>query len=228
MDHQKIEQEIKNLADLKYKEFHGNLCPGTDNILGVRVPVLRDYAKKLAKENFKEYLDHPLQEYYEEVMLEGMLIGLGKLSLEETFYYLKRFIPKIDNWAVCDVCAAGMRITKKYPREMYDFLQPYLHSEKEFELRFGLVMLLDFYITEEYIDSVLEICNYTKHEGYYVKMAVAWLISIAYIKFPEKTMKLLKKNDLDDFTYNKALQKIIESYRVEKQDKDRIRNMKRK
>lgn len=110
---------------------------------------------------------------------------------------------------------------------MWEFLQEYLKSKKEFELRFAIVTMLNYYITEEYIESVLKILNNVKHEGYYVKMAVAWAISIAFIKFPEKTMKLLENNNLDDFTYNKSLQKIIESYQVDENTKQKIRTMKR-
>ena len=87
---------------------------------------------------------------------------------------------------------------------------------------------MDYYLTEEYIDKVLEIYNNIKNDAYYVKMAVAWALSFCYIKFPDKTIKLFKKNQLDDFTYNKALQKIIESNRISKEEKDKIRKMKRK
>lgn len=229
MTNEEIKSRLLELADKKYQEFHSGLCPGTNNIIGVRVPVLRNFAKEIAKEeNVKEYLQMNQAEYYEEVLLQGMLIGITKhLKIEEVFYYLKQFIPKIDNWAVCDITAAGLKITKKYPIEMWNFLMPYLSSKEEFELRFAIVMLLDFYITEEYIDQVLVILNQVKHTGYYVKMAVAWAISIAFIRFPEKTMNLLEKNQLDDFTFNKALQKIIESYRVSEDVKNQMRKMKR-
>lgn len=229
MTNEEIKSRLLELADKKYQEFHSGLCPGTNNIIGVRVPVLRNFAKEIAKEeNVKEYLQMNQAEYYEEVLLQGMLIGVTKqLKIKEVFYYLEQFIPKIDNWAVCDITAAGLKITKKYPIEMWNFLMPYLSSKEEFELRFAIVMLLDFYITEEYIDQVLAILNQVKHTGYYVKMAVAWAISIAFIRFPEKTMNLLEKNQLDDFTFNKALQKIIESYRVSENVKNQMRKMKR-
>lgn len=222
-----IREKIFELADAKYKEFHSGLCPNTNNIVGVRVPVLRNYAKELAKGDFRSYLANAKDEYYEEVMLQGMVIGLAKMELEERLEYIINFVPKIDNWAICDVFCAGLKFVNKNKEEVWKFLGQYLKSNKEFELRFGIVMLLDFYITEEYIDRVLRILNKTKHEGYYVKMAVAWAISICYIKFPKETLKLLQENSLDDFTYNKALQKIIESYRVSEEDKKMIRKMKR-
>lgn len=222
-----IREKIFELADEKYKEFHSGLCPNTNNIVGVRVPVLRNYSKELVKGNFRNYLANAKDEYYEEVMLQGMVIGLAKMELEERLEYITKFVPKIDNWAVCDVSCAGFKFAKKYQSEVWKFLKPYLESNKEFEIRFGVVMLLDFYITEEYIDKVLEILNKIQYEGYYVKMAVAWAISVCYIKFPKETFKLLQENSLDDFTYNKALQKIIESYRVSEEEKKTIRAMKK-
>lgn len=222
-----IRQRIFELADEEYKKFHSGLCPNTNNIVGVRVPVLRDFAKEIAKGDWEEYLKNAKDDYYEEVMLQGMVIGQAKMDLPKRLEYVKSFVPKIDNWAICDVSCAGFKFAKKYPKEVWNFLQSYIHSNKEFEIRFAVVMLLDFYITEEYIKEVLDILNYTHHEGYYVKMAVAWAISICYIKFPKETLKLLQKNEIDDFTYNKALQKIIESYRVSNEEKDKIRKMKR-
>ncbi len=226
---QEIINKLFELQDLKYQEFHSALCPGTNNIIGVRVPVLRGLAKEIAKSlDWSEFLRQAKNDYYEEIMLQGMVIGLAKMEIEERFYYLKKFIPKIDNWAVCDVTCAGLKFTNKHLEQVWDFIIPYINSQKEFEVRFGVVMLLDFYITPNYIERVLEIVNQVKHEGYYVKMAIAWAISICYIKFPKETMKLLQNNNFDLFTYNKALQKIIESYRVSEEEKGIIRAMKRK
>ncbi len=137
-------------------------------------------------------------------------------------------MPKIYNWGICDTFCAGLKCFKSNKEKGFDLLNTYLDSQKEFELRFAIVLLLDFYIVDEYVDRVIEILDNIHHEGYYVKMAVAWAISICYIKYSEKTMIYLKDNKLDNFTYNKALQKIIESYRVDKDEKNIIRNMKRK
>lgn len=225
---EEITEKLFSLADLKYQKFHSTLCPGTSNIIGVRVPVLRGVAKEIVAQDWRSYLKNANDDYYEEIMLQGMVIGLAKMEIEERFYYLKKFIPKIDNWAVCDVTCAGLKFTNKHLEQVWDFIIPYINSQKEFEVRFGVVMLLDFYITPNYIERVLEIVNQVKHEGYYVKMAIAWAISICYIKFPKETMRLLQNNNLDIFTYNKALQKIIESYRVSEEKKEIIRAMKRK
>ncbi len=225
---EEIRKRIFELADAKYKEFHSGLCPNTNNIIGVRVPVLRNYAKEIAKGDFRAYLDNARNYYYEEIMLQGMVIGLAKMNLEERLEYIKKFIPKIDNWAICDVFCAGLKFVNKSKKNVWEFMQKYKKSTKEFELRFYIVMMLDFYITDEYINEVINILDNIKHEGYYVKMAIAWTVSVAYIKYPKITMKYLTNNTLDEFTYNKALQKIIESYRVSNEDKDIIRNMKRK
>lgn len=104
---------------------------------------------------------------------------------------------------------------------------PYLLSDQEYEIRFAVVMMLNFFIEEAYISRILQLLDKVSHEGYYVKMAVSWALSICYVKLPEPTMSYLRNNSLDDFTYNKALQKITESYRVDPETKKWIRGMKR-
>lgn len=223
---EEIRSKLFNLSEDEYRNFHSKLCPNTENILGVRLPLLRNMAKDLAKNNWEAYLNNPYNEYYEEIMIEGLTIGYIKTDINTRLKYIKRFIPKIDNWAICDSFCNNLKFTKKNLNEVWEFISTYLSSNKEFELRFAIVMMLHYYINEEYIDRVLHILNDINHEGYYVKMAVAWAISFAYIKFPHKTLVFLKNNNLDSFTYNKSLQKIIESTRVSKEDKDLIRSMK--
>lgn len=225
---EKIREKIKELSDEEYRKFHSNLCPGTDNIIGVRVPVLRNLAKQIYnEEDWGKYLSYNNLEFYEETLLQGMIIGFVKQDIKNVQKYIADFIPKIDNWAVCDIFCAGLKITKKYQEEMWEFLQNYLKSQKEFELRFSIVMMLDYFITDKYIDEVLIKLDTIKNDDYYVKMAIAWAISICYIKFPQKTLEYLKQNNLDDWTYNKAIQKTIESYRIDKETKDVLRKMKR-
>lgn len=223
-----IRNRIIALADENYREFHSRLCPNTTNIIGVRLPLLKSLAKEIVKGDWRTYLAVAQNEYYEEILLQGLVIGLAKGAVEEILSYAADFIPKIDNWAICDSFCANLKIAKKQPARVQEFLQPYLASTNEFELRFAIVMLLDFYITDDYIDQVLLELDKIKHDGYYVKMAVAWALSICYIKYAEKAMQYLKHSTLDDFTYNKALQKITESLRVTKEEKAIIRSMKRK
>ena len=147
-------------------------------------------------------------------MLQGMVIGACKADIEEVLHLTANFIPKIDNWAVCDSFCSSLKITKKHLSRVWDFLIPYLSSDQEFEIRFGLVMLLNYYVLPEYAQAAFEYLDRIHHDGYYVKMGLAWAISIYFIKMPEVTMNYLRKNQLDDFTYHKALQKILDSYRV--------------
>ncbi len=148
---QKIKKKLLELSDPKYKEFHGELCPGTENIIGVRVPVLRKYAQELFKEkDWKQTIEEIDNEYYEEIMLQGMLIGQAKNEdINTILKYVEKYVPKIDNWAICDVFCAGLKVTKKYKKEMWKFIQKYLKSDKEFEIRFAVVMILDYYIDDE-------------------------------------------------------------------------------
>lgn len=227
MKNEEIRKKLIDLVDIKYKEFNSSLCPGTDNMLGVRVPLIKQLAKQIVKGDWEEYLKNAQNKYHEEKILTAVVISTAKMDIEKRCKYLKKFIPEIDNWAVCDTLVSSLKDTKNNMEYMWNFLNKYLNSKQEFEIRFAVVMILDYYLNDEYIDRVLVILNNIKHEGYYVKMAVAWAISIAFIKQEEKTMKLLKNNKLDDFTYNKSLQKITESYRIDEQTKKVIRSMKR-
>ena len=223
-----IKQELKKLQDTKYKEFHSSLCPGVNNIIGVRVPVLRTYAKELIKKyNIKDLIKNIDDEYYEEIMLQGMLIGLSKENIESVIEHIESFIPKINNWAVCDTFCAGLKVTKKNKEKMWDFILKYLNSDKEFEVRFSVVMILDYYIEQEKLEKVFEIFDSIKSDKYYVQMAVAWAISICLIKYYDETLEYLKNTDIDIFIYNKALQKAIESYRINNEQKTLLRSMKK-
>lgn len=226
---QEIKKKIFELSDEKYKEFHSKLCPGTNNIIGVRVPILRNYAKELFNEQtWKETIKQIDDEYYEEIMLQGMMIGLAKKEdISNILQYVEEFVLKIDNWAICDVFCAGLKITQKNKKEVWNFIQHYLKSDKEFEIRFAIVMILDYFIEEEYLKKDFEIFDQIQHEGYYVKMAVAWAISICIVKYYGETIEFLKKSKIDDWTYNKAIQKAIESYRISEERKQKLRRMKK-
>ncbi|MCU6796418.1 DNA alkylation repair protein [Paenibacillus sp. WQ 127069] len=223
-----IKEQLIELAEEKYQKFTAALIPNINNVLGVRLPELRKLAKMIAKSDWRTYLDQADSEYFEEVMLQGMVIGYIQTDSAEFLRYVADFVPKIDNWSVCDSFCIGLKFTLTNKETMWDFVQPYLLSKHDYDIRFGVVMLLDYYIEEEYISRVLERLDSIKHEGYYVKMAVAWALSICYVLLPEPTMIYLKSNSLDKMTYNKALQKITESYRVDQETKRLIRSMKRK
>lgn len=220
--------ELQKHIDETYKQFHTSLVPGLTEMMGVRIPILRELAKKAAKEDYCGFVQDFQPEIYEEVMIRGMMIGYGKFPMEEQKRELKKFIPLINNWAVCDNCCTTYNFMKKNQEEWFSFLEPYLNSSQEYEIRFAVVCLLDFFVQEAFIDRILNCFSDIHHEGYYVKMAVAWAVSVCYVKFPEKTEDFLLKNTLDDFTHNKAIQKIRESYRVSKEEKERLNQWKRK
>lgn len=224
----KIRQDLFAMQDLKYKEFHGSLCPDMDNIIGVRIPKLREYAKELYKSN--NLKDIKIEDkYYEELVIQGMLIGFQtKEPIEEVIKQVEEFIPKINSWAVCDTFCAGLKITKKYPTEMFKVIKKYLKSTQEYQVRFAIVMLLDYYINDQYIDQVLQILDNVKLDKYYVQMANAWAISICLIKYYNKTLDFLNTTKIDDFTYNKGIQKALESYRITNDQKEYLRTLKRR
>ena len=224
----KILKQLFELQDKKYKEFHSSLCPNVDNIIGVRIPELRKLDKQIAKENPKEFIENPVKkQYYEEIMLEGFVIGYMKATLEEKLHYLDNFIPEIDNWAVCDCTASTLKFIDKYKKEVWEYLQKYINSKKEFEKRFAIIILMDYYLTDEYIDKVLEIYNKIDSDQYYVQMGIAWAISVCFVKYREKTRKILDNNNLSTFTHNKSIQKIIESTRVDKETKEELKKLKK-
>ena len=225
---EKVLKQLYEMQDLKYKEFDSSLCPNVDNIIGVQVPKLRKIAKQLVKEEKKEYLDLENIEYYEEKVVQGLMIGISKLTIENTKKYLEKFIPKIDSWAVCDTVCSSLKISKKYQKEMWEFLEKYIKGNEEFEIRFAVVMYIDYFLNEEYIDKVIKNIAEIKSNKYYVQMAIAWLLAESFINQKEKTMEYLKNNKLDNFTHNKAIQKIIDSYRVSQQDKEHVRTLRRK
>ncbi|MGI5825579.1 MAG: DNA alkylation repair protein [Bacillota bacterium] len=228
MNRAEIICRLHNLAESDYKEFNLKIVPTKKEVLGVRLPALRKLAKEIAKDGWRRFLQEAEDDIYEEQMLQGLVVAYIKTDFSEHLRLIAEFVPKIENWAVCDSVCGTMKFVKKHREEFLHFLQPYLTSDKEFELRFGVVMLMNYYLDEKYIDTVLQIYDGINSEKYYVQMAVAWGISVCFVKFQEQTMDYLWNNSLDDFTYNKSLQKITDSLRVDRKTKEIIKSMKRK
>lgn len=225
---QDIRQELLKLKEESYKEFSSSLIPGSKPLLGVRIPALRKLAKEIAKgEDWISFLENGAEDYFEELMIKAFVIGYAKAEVDCILEQAERFIPKITDWSVNDSFCSAFKIAKKNQQKVWDFLMKYTASEKEFELRVVAVMLMDYYLTEEYIDRVFEVYNQIPPVGYYTQMGVAWGVATAYVKFPEKTRVFLQNNKLDEFTYHKSITKMLESYRVSEYDKEMLRNMKR-
>lgn len=207
---------IKN-QDIEYRNFQKKLLETRYNYIGVRIPKLRALAKK-----YINYIDNIELDSFEEVLLKGIMIGHIK-DIDKSITYIKEYVPYIDSWAICDTFVSSLKITIKNKEKMFDFIIKYKDSNKEYELRFMLVMLLNYYIEDKYIDKIFDTIEYINKDTYYVKMAVAWLISICYIKEKDSTIKYLKNNNLDNFTLRKTISKINDSYRVEKIEKEYLR-----
>lgn len=133
-------QRLNGLAEEDYRVFSSGLLPGTANMLGVRQPLLRKMARQLSKSDWREYLRTTQDVSFEEIMMQGMIIGCAPCSIEERLSYVRDFVPKIDNWSVCDSFCAGLKFTKDNIEQVWDFLQTYFNSEQEFDLRFMVVM----------------------------------------------------------------------------------------
>ena len=224
---EEIRKQLFENQDLIYQKFQSNLCPGIDNIIGVRVPVIRKLVKNILKEDYEKYLKEVDNKYYEETMIEGLIIATSKMSISQKLEYLNTFIPKIDNWAICDITCSSFKFKSEELPIIWNYITNYENSNSEFKLRFMIVMMMNYFLIDEYIDKIFKIIDNIKVDYYYTNMATSWLISMAFIKYRDKTLKYLKHNNLSTFTYQKALQKIIESYKVSQEDKVLIRKMKK-
>lgn len=206
-----IKEQLGFLKDDKYKKFSEKLLPGI-SIIGVRLPILRKLAKNIS-------LDELSDSSFEEIMLQGMIIGnistFGQFKIE-----CLKFLPKIDNWSVCDSFVSSLHITNKHNQEMFDFLESLLNRKEVFIKRFIIVMYLRYFITDVYIDNVLKNLKKIKPDDYYVEMAYAWCLTEVYLKYKDKFFGFLTNQHiyLSDFIIKKTLSKIKESKKFKKSD----------
>ena len=217
-----IREELFANMDFEYKQFHTRLVPNINpnRIIGVRIPVLRKIARKITDNSFD-------WEYYEECMLHGLYIGYSRLSYDEKLNLLDEFVPKIDNWAVCDSVCSTLKFIDKNKASFLEYLKKYMFSENEYEKRFAIVVLMDYYITDEYADFVTDYLKSIKYDFYYVNMAAAWALSFVFIKYQNKVMPLLENAVLSDEINNMTVSKIRDSLRVDKATKEYIKQFKR-
>ncbi len=215
-----VRYELFSHSDLKYKEFNKKLLPTVDEnkIIGVRIPELRKIGRKLENNDFEWY-------YYEEVMLHGFYIGYKKLSFQKRIELLDEFIPKIDNWAVCDGVSSTLKFIEKNKKEFLDYLKKYMKSEKEYDIRFCAVILMEYYICDEYIDFVINYLQSVISNYYYVNMAVAWALFTAFVKFREKVMPLIESKKLPKEVHNMTISKIRDSLRVDSETKKYLKTL---
>lgn len=249
---QEIRKQLCELSETEYQKFSAALIPGVSNMLGIRLPELRKLAKQLAKSDWKAAV---LEEdiYFEERMLRGMILNYVKGEYEEILPYITAFIPLVDNWSVCDSVFMGMTILQKDRERTWNYIQPYLQSGKEFEVRVALIIMMQHLLKcdakgkkisrlrvvdmqaqdndmEEpgmFMSRILEAVNREFTEGYYASMAAAWLLAECFCVYPYHTMEFMKDNALDKVTFHKAIQKIIESRIPTDEVKQILRCMKR-
>lgn len=230
IDGVEIRQKLQSLSEPDYREFHSSLVPGEKNILGVRLPKIRVLAREISKKDWKEWFLAREDTCYEETMLRGLVLAYARMEEpEERLIYISKFVKDIRNWAVCDSFCNTLKDADHYQEMYWDFLGPYFTSDREYEARFAAVMLLCHFMKEQYLKDGIKRLESIRQEGYYAKMAVAWAISVYFAAFPAEMLAYLRgPHGLDEFTYRKSLQKITESYRVSKELKSIIREMRQK
>lgn len=221
-DNLELIKYLFSIKDDEYKKFNARIIK-TNNIIGVRIPVLKKIAKEIAKKDYLTFIKNNKHKYYEEIMLHGLVITYLK-DYNESIKLFDDYINYIDSWATCDSVVLNYKIINKNLDKYLIKIKEYLKNDKPFINRVGIVSLF-YYLNGDYIDEVLDMVNCIKSDEYYVKMAIAWLISMCLVKYYDKTLCFLNNCNLDDWTYNKSLQKAIESYKIK--DKDYLRKLKR-
>ena len=225
---QEVKDYLLNHQDIKYREFSQNLniCSEYKSI-GVRLPIIRLFAKTLCKKYSLDYLIREIdEEYYEEIILKGFIIGNYKnITYKELINYINNHLTKIKDWSMCDSFVTSLKITKKYHDELWDYLNKLLNSKEEFIVRFSIVMMLNYYICDEYKNRIYDVIKSIKSDSYYVNMANAWLLSYMFIKYYDDTIYFVKNNNISEFVTIKGITKAIESYRISEIQKNKLREL---
>lgn len=222
-----IRKRLFEMQDMKYRDFHSKLMPTVDKekVIGIRTPGLRKFAKEISEtELSKDFLSVLPHEYYEENNLHAFLIEQIK-DYDLCIAEINRFLPFIDNWATCDMMRP--KIFRNHLPELLDEIVIWLKSKDTYTVRFGIEMLMVYYIDDnfrtEYSDAVAVI----RSDEYYIKMMQAWYFATALSKHYEKILPYLEENRLDADTHNKTIRKAIESYRITAEQKKYLRTLKR-
>ena len=218
---------LKSIQDEKYKEFHSSLVLDSKyEMIGIRLPIIRKIASDISKGDLEGFLKYSKDKYYEEIMIQGLVIS--KIKDEEKFEkYFENHIKKIDNWALCDTFCNSIKIVRKYEDKYFKKAIELCLSEKEFISRIGIVMILSNFVNEKNIADIFNILNKIESDKFYINMAEAWLVCELYIKFPKETLKFIKNNHLNKFTQNKSISKINDSYRVSKEEKEFLKTLRK-
>ncbi|MBP3285053.1 MAG: DNA alkylation repair protein [Clostridia bacterium] len=226
-DYEEYVEELRAKSEEDYRKFHAGLAgEGNAELFGVRTPILRSMAKEIAKGNVKEFFLYCKERYYEEIVIEGMVIGNLKLRYEELCPLVDAYISKISSWAMNDLFCASLKEIKKDKDLWFSHIMRYLEAKNPWKIRCGLILMLDYFLEEKYIKEVLERTDKITNDFYYVKMAQAWLIATAFCKCRTETLKYLSNHHLSKWVLNKSIQKMRESYRISEEDKEYLVRLK--
>ena len=222
----KIKNDLLLMQDKTYKDFHSKLMPtiNPNSIIGIRVPVLRDYAKKLFKENSIESLNSFLKnlphEFYEENNIHAFIIEKIN-NFDECIFYLENFLPCIDNWATCDML--NPKIFKTNYEKLLEKIYQWINSDSVYTVRFAIGMLMRYFLDEKFETKYLDLVVSINSEEYYINMMRAWFFATALAKQYEQTFPYIKNYSLDKWTHNKTIQKANESFRITKVQKEELK-----
>ena len=221
-----LQKELLKISDAGYAKFQSKLTPGIEPelFLGVRVPVLRKFAKSYIKtKESKIFLNELPHKYYDENMLHALLISEMK-DFDQIIFNLNKFLPYVDNWAVCDIMSP--KALKKHKTKLIESIKQWIKSKETYTCRFGIEMLMSFYLDDDFNESYLKLVSKVKSNEYYVNMMVAWFFATALAKKWDATIPYIESNCLDRWTHNKTIQKAIESYRISDDQKQYLRSLK--
>lgn len=224
----KISNELFKLRDEKYAEFQRKLIPNIDSkkILGIRVPESRKLAKKIInqEELSTAFLNSLPHKYYDEDMLHGILISEIK-DYEKCICEVEKFLPYVDNWAVCDIMSP--KVFKKNKEKLIKKIKSWISSDEVYTCRFGIEMLMSHFLDSDFKPEYLELPANVRSNEYYVNMMVAWFFQTALTKQWDSAIKYLEENKLSVWTHNKTIQKAKESYRISPERKQYLKTLKR-
>ena len=214
------------MRDEKFRDFTSKLIPNIDKelIIGVRMPDIRRLAKSLSEEERKKFISGLPHKYHEENLLHGVMLQLIKNDIGEVITETEKFLPYIDNWAVCDISQS--KLLERYPDVVFGKVSEWAKSEKTYTVRFAIDVLLQFFLDENFTPEVFALAKSIVSDEYYVNMALAWFWSFALIKRYEETLPIIESERLPEFVHNKAIQKARESYRISDERKQYLNTLK--
>lgn len=217
---------LKSISEEEYKKFSEKITFTKYEMLGIRLPKLRSIAKVISKGDYHSFLSVCKSSYYEEIMIYLLVIANIK-DLEECMKYFDDGVNLIDNWALCDTFCNSLKIVNKNKDYFLTKIDELIQKNETYHIRVGLILLLCFYVEEDYLKLICNYLDSIKSDEYYVNMAEAWLVCEIFVKYENIGLKYLEHNKLNKFTINKSISKIRDSYRVSKEMKDYILRFKK-